>query len=110
MTGTPAHPQRVSDSSTQPALLRSRAISPRRFMEVCPYDFVRRRISSAELSGKLLALRQSNGCLHGYSSRKTCMGSTRAARIAGTSEATAATTSTMRTTAKEVAISEGETP
>ncbi len=53
MTGTPAHPQRVSDSSTQPALLRSRAINPRRFMEVCPYDFVRRRISSAELSGKL---------------------------------------------------------
>ena len=40
MTGTPAHPQRVSDSSTQPALLRSRAINLRRFMEVCPYDFV----------------------------------------------------------------------
>ncbi len=35
-------------------------------------------------------MRESNGCLLGYSSRKTCMVSTRAARIAGTSEATAA--------------------
>src|SRR6266850_4091152 len=27
-------------------------MNSRRFMELCPYDFVRRRISSAELSGK----------------------------------------------------------
>ena len=45
-----------------------------------------------------------------YSSRGTCIGSTQAARIAGTSEATTATTSTMRRTATKVVTSDGDTP
>src|SRR5206468_11943361 len=40
----------AEQSASAPA---DRAINSRRFMELCPYDFVRRRISFAELSGKL---------------------------------------------------------
>ena len=46
----------------------------------------------------------------GYSSRNTCIGSTRAARNAGKSDAAAATTRTIRTTPDQVAASDGETP
>src|SRR5262249_2793833 len=45
-----------------------------------------------------------------YSSRKTCIGSTRAARTAGSREAAAETPSTRATTAASVVASEIETP
>ena len=49
-------------------------------------------------------------CVLSYSSRRTCMGSTREARIAGIKEAAAATTKTRRITAESVGTSVGETP
>ena len=56
MTGTSAHAQRVSDRhpASAPA---ERAINPRPFMELRrPRDFVRRRISSAEIEWEALAM------------------------------------------------------
>jgi hypothetical protein len=50
------------------------------------------------------------GVIRPYSSRSTCMGSTREARIAGTNAANAATRSMRRTTVDKVTISKAETP
>jgi predicted metalloprotease with PDZ domain len=66
--------------------------------------------ADAEQAAHLRALLGGSGIPVDYGSRRTRIGSRRAARRAGTSEARAATTTTIATTPKSVAPSVAETP